>query len=408
MNNFNSIIQPLQPNDFFENYWEKNYLVISRNDPDYYSGLFSLQELSTLVWSTKPSWGHIQLANSNRKEGWVDYTSQPPTIERLTKAYMQGDTIVLNDLQLQSKPIALLCRSFEALFNFVVNVNMYLTPKDAQGLAPHFDTQNVFILQIQGSKNWCLYDSWIKQPLDEMSQALPLDYISKTFTNVKLQAGDMLYIPRGVVHEALTTDESSMHLTIGVSILSFRTLLESILQLASHQDVDFRSALPIGFANNKEILPSLHNKVESLLKQLLANFNIEEAVERLGQRVMETMQVLPDDLYFQIPEVDTLNLKTVLRKREGMFCQVFRERDLVKLQLPGGYAVSGPQILESAFHFVANSDTFAISELPNSLTENAKVVLARRLIKEGLLTIVSSKTQQTEALALVSNSSLLT
>ncbi len=60
------------------------------------------------------------------------------------------------------------------------------------------------------------------------------------------------------------------------------------------------------------------------------------------------MQLLPDNLYFQIPEVDTLSLKIVLRKREGMFFQVFKERDSGKFQLPGGYAVSIPQILEPA------------------------------------------------------------
>ena len=387
---FESVIQPLQPDDFFQKYWEKSPLVISRNASDYYSGLFSLQDLGTLIWSTKPPWGSVQLANHNRKEGWVDYTTQVPSVDRLAKAYAQGDTIVLNDLQLRWKPLALLCRNFEALFNFVTNGNMYLTPKGTQGLAPHFDTQNVFILQIQGSKNWRLYDSWMKLPLDEMAQDLPFDYAGEISLSAKLQAGDMLYIPRGMVHEALTTDESSMHLTIGVSVLSWKTLLESLLQLASEQDVEFRKALPIGFANSSKVLPHLRTQVEALLKQLLKNVSIEEAVECLAKRVMDTMQVLPDGIYFHTPKVETLSLDTVVKKREGMFCQVFRTQDSVRLQFPGGSAVTGPQILESAFCFLVNSDKFAINEIPNSLSDNGKVVLAHRLINEGLLTIVSS------------------
>jgi ribosomal protein L16 Arg81 hydroxylase len=34
--------------------------------------------------------------------------------------------------------------------------------------------------------------------------------------DVELEAGDALYLPRGYVHAALTTDVDSVHLTIGV------------------------------------------------------------------------------------------------------------------------------------------------------------------------------------------------
>ena len=397
VNSFKSIIQPLQPEDFFQRHWEREPLIISRNHPNYYSDLFSLQDLGVLLWSTGSSWGIVQLANQNKKEGWVDYTTQAPSIDRLTKAYAQGDTIILNDLQLRWKSIALLCRSFEVLFNFVVNANMYLTPNGSQGLAPHFDTQNVFILQIQGSKHWRLYNSWVKLPLDEMFQELPpnyVDLVKEPCLNANLMAGDMLYIPRGMVHEALTSDDFSMHLTIGVSAFTWKILLESVLQIASEQEVEFRQSLPIGFANTSEALPLLHTRVETLLKRLLESFSIEEVIERLAERVMNKMQSLPDDHCFQPSKVDTLTVCTIVKKREGMFCRVFKDQDSVRLQFPGGHAVTGSKILEPVFRFVANSEIFAISEMPDNLSENSKIVLARRLINEGLLTVVSSDAQK--------------
>ncbi|QEI44317.1 50S ribosomal protein L16 3-hydroxylase (plasmid) [Dolichospermum sp. UHCC 0315A] len=385
---FESLIQPLQPEEFFHKYWEKEPLVISRNNSNYYSGLFSVQELSTVLWSRELSWGIVQLANHNRKEGWIDYTTQVPSIDRLTKAYAQGDTIVLNDLQLRWKPIALLCRSFEVLFNFLVNVNMYLTPQGSQGLAPHFDTQNVFILQIEGSKNWRLHNSLINLPLDEMAQDIPQGYVGEPKLNAYLQTGDLLYIPRGMVHEALTSDEFSMHLTVGVSPLSWKTLLESVLELASEQDVEFRESLPIGFTNSNQMLPLLYAKSELLLKRLLQSLNIEEATDRIAERVMNKMQSLPDDDCFHTSGIDTLNTDTIVRKREGMFCRVFKDKDSVRLQFSGGYAITGANILEPAFLFVVNSERFAIREMPDNLSDNAKLVLTRRLINDGLLTVI--------------------
>ena len=393
--NFDYVIGSLRSDDFFEQYWEQNPLVISRKNPDYYCDLLSEQDLYTLLWSTKPAWGSVQLANHNRQEGWVDYTTQVPNVDCIARAYGQGDTIVVNDLQWRWKPIALVCRSFEVIFNFVVNANLYLTPKGSQGLAPHFDTQNVFILQLQGSKHWRLYDSSIKCPLDDVAQEVSRIDTGEPLLSATLQAGDLLYIPRGMVHEAVTSDDSSMHLTIGVSVLCWKTLLESMLQLASEEEAQFRQALPIGFANRSDLLVSLHSRIEALLKRLQETVSVEGAVERLAERLMDTMQPLPNDRCFQTPEVDTLSLDTVVKKPEGMFCRMFRDRDSVRLQVPGGSAVKGPKPLEGAFRFVADSDRFAIKEMPNSLSENAKIVLARRLINEGLLIVVSSNNQLT-------------
>lgn len=383
---FARILQPLTPEAFFQDYWERQPLVLSREDPDFFTSLFSLEELEGLLWSTRPSWGEVQLANHRRGQGWVDYTAQPPRLDRLARAYAQGDTLILNDVQSRSRPVAALCRGFEEVFNFVVNVNMYLTPKGAQGLAPHFDTQEVFILQVRGAKHWRLYPPCVELPLEEMAGELPEGYAREPMMTIHLRAGDVLYLPRGVVHEALTASEESLHLTVGVNVLSWRTLLEDVLRLASEQDARFRRALPVGFAAREELTPRLRTGLETLLAQL-SSAPLEEAVDRLARRYLEQVPPLPEGDLRQAMEAQVLGADTRVRRRAGKLCRVRTGGGAVRIEFPGG-SVQGPGPLEPALRFVAETEEFSVRELPGGLSERTQLVLARRLIAEGLLRIV--------------------
>jgi hypothetical protein len=49
--------------------------------------------------------------------------------------------------------------------------------------------------------------------------------------------------------------------------------------------------------------------------------------------------------------------------------------------------VQGPAVIEPALRFMTEADAFPVRALPDALTEQSKVVLVRRLMREGLLTI---------------------
>ncbi len=381
---FSRVLSPTDPELFFQEYWQQRPLVLTRGEPDYFAGLFSLEALEELLWSTRPGWGDVQLANHRRGEGWVDYTRQPPSLDRLARAHSQGDTLILNDVQFRSQPVAWLCRSFEAALNFMVGVNMYLTPQGAQGLSPHFDTQEVFVLQVRGSKHWRLYPPCVELPVEEIASTLPEGYAQEPMMTVHLRAGDVLYMPRGVVHEALTGTEESLHLTVGVNVLTWKTLLEEVLQRAAESDVAFRHALPVGFARGDVALPALRSGLEALLAKLSSTPRAEEAVERLAQRYLGQVQPLPDGDLRQLGEARELGLDTRVRRRAGMFCRISAQGESVRIEFPGG-SVAGPKPIEPALRYVAGTEQFDVRDLPGGLTERAKIILTRRLIAEGLL-----------------------
>lgn len=103
-------------------------------------------------------------------------------------------------------------------------VNLYLTPPSAQAVAPHADDRDVLVWQAAGSKCWSVYGSPIPFPYPEEqvgksdSYPVPEKTLETPLLEVTLHEGDVLYMPRGYVHEAKTSkEEASLHLTIALA-----------------------------------------------------------------------------------------------------------------------------------------------------------------------------------------------
>jgi ribosomal protein L16 Arg81 hydroxylase len=106
----------------------------------------------------------------------------------------------------------------ECYFGSLVGANIYITPHDSQGLPPHHDDIEAFVVQLEGIKRWLLYaPTSIDLPDSYELAHAPLGPPTHDIT---LQPGDILYFPRGVVHQARTPSSStesvdySTHITI--------------------------------------------------------------------------------------------------------------------------------------------------------------------------------------------------
>lgn len=60
---------------------------------------------------------------------------------------------------------------------------------------------------------------------------------------IVMRPGDVLYLPRGLYHDALTTDTASLHLSFGATYVDGHTSL-SMLAPFLHQDEFFRKRIP--------------------------------------------------------------------------------------------------------------------------------------------------------------------
>jgi hypothetical protein len=86
--------------------------------------------------------------------------------------------------------------------------------------------------------------------------------------DVELEAGDALYLPRGYVHAALTTDEHSVHLTVGVLSTTWYDVLTDVVSLAGPRGSRSATRCPVQPADGlAESLPDLLRRAATWLEQ---------------------------------------------------------------------------------------------------------------------------------------------
>ena len=152
-----------------------------------------------------------------------------------------------------------LLSTLELEFQCMVGANAYLTPpRSSQGFAPHYDDIDAYCLQLQGSKRWKVYKPTLELPRTSSEDFTTKDLEEMTpVLDVTLEEGDLLYMPRGWIHQACTLRENNMHsLHLTVSTMqqwAWIDLMEIVvpeaLQAAAESETSssIREGLPSGF-----------------------------------------------------------------------------------------------------------------------------------------------------------------
>ena len=150
-----------------------------------------------------------------------------PTTEypSLATAYLDGCSVVVNNAQMASEELRQLCIQLRGDMPHAYT-QLYLTPPRGQAVAAHADDRDVLVWQAAGSKSWRVYGSPpIRFPYPEeqvgKSEEHPVPETTlqaEPLLDLTLNEGDVLYIPRGFVHEAFTNEEAaSLHITIALA-----------------------------------------------------------------------------------------------------------------------------------------------------------------------------------------------
>jgi hypothetical protein len=78
---------------------------------------------------------------------------------------------------------------------------------------------------------------------------------------------------------------------------------------------------------------------------------------------------------------------TRLKRRQGSMHRLFGENGYAGMQFSGNQIV-GPAKIAEALRFVAEHETFTAAAIQGPMSEAEKLVLVRRLVRIGLLTVV--------------------
>lgn len=297
---FEKLIQPVGSDTFFGQYWEQKPLYIQGRDPAYYSSLLSQQDLDHIISSTDMRYPALKLVQRGSSAFWSpdvytstvkhgsDTFSGVPDIDKVYAEYRAGATICLPGLERIWEPLRQLCMTLETYFDHAVRVNSYITSENCQGFGPHYDTHEVFVMQIAGEKDWRVYDSPVALPL--VSQPFSNQPFARNYTppppllEVNLKPGDLLYLPRGYIHAAGTSGTFSAHATIGVTVYTWIELAAELF-MSSMAITRFRQALPPGFAGRAEDRQALREGLTELLEELKSRGEYDQMIDRFMARV---------------------------------------------------------------------------------------------------------------------------
>jgi ribosomal protein L16 Arg81 hydroxylase len=384
------LLDPIEPTTFFTEFYERKPLLIERRQPHKFASLLSIDAIDHYLSTANPCRPDVFLVDAARQLKPEDYSfanSEPPGRIDLPRAYelfRTGATISLSQMHERLPSLADLCRAVEAIFSGHFQTNIYLSPPHAQGFKTHFDSHDVFVLQVSGSKHWTLYDTAIELPL--RGQAFDPDKHTpgpptRTFT---LHAGDLFYCPRGLYHSARSTDEASLHITLGLIGKTWADVMIEAVSAACLAAPAFRANLPVGFANATFDARQAAATFRSLIDAFAREAQLTPILARFAEDFVSSRRPALYGCLQELQGAPELSIESTVCTRPDLVLLQREEADRIVI-LFGSTEIGLPLFARDAVNFALAGTPFVVRDLPGELDDAGKVVLVQRLLREGLL-----------------------
>ena len=372
--------------DFLEKTWASR-VHLHETDPAGLVGLLSFDDVDRLLTASAIRTPAVRLARDGAVLPASSYTRSGATLagqpltglvdaRKVLDLFEGGATVVLQGLQRYWPPITRLVAELELALGHPCQANAYLTPPGAQGFAVHSDTHDVFVVQTHGSKLWMVHPAPAESNAPVASE--------EPVWEVLMRPGLSLYLPTDTPHAARAQESVSLHVTIGINQLTWRSLLDrAVGQALGGMDAD--AHLPAGYLDEPALLADgLRHRLEIVVAALAATD--AEAVADAHTRSF--LQSRPASLRGSLVDrsaLDDIDSGTRLRRRPGRPCVVRPEGDRLHLSL-GDRVLTVPARVAGAVEQVRTRSELTPDDL--GLDPQSCLVLCRRLVREGLLEVV--------------------
>lgn len=389
---FSYIINPISKKEFLNTYYEKRPLLIKRENNKYYKDILNIGIINNYFNQADIIYPTLRLVKEADEISPQNFTYSITTTpikstegivekEKMFHYFFNGYTIILNSFERNNLNILNLRHIVERTFYTRAQANIYLTPFNSQGFNPHWDNHDVFILQVGGSKEWKIYDCSFELPSRREffeGNWIPTEPTIATI----LEEGDLLYIPRGFVHEAKSNDSISAHITLGLFTYTYGDLLRLIVEDVE-KEISFRKSLPENYEIDRDEF--LRNIIE-----FLSNTDIQKSITKLQDLFLSKCLTDPTDRLMDYMTINSLNMKTVLRKRESIFYDIKYNKENIVIKF-NNKLITLPAFVTSFMKFILSNEQFCVEKIECDLEDSSKILLCRKLIEEGFLIIIKQQ-----------------
>ena len=366
---------------FLATSWGRMASLHAGVEPEGFSDLLTLSDVDRVVTTQALRVPYVRLVRSDATIPEAEYTRTGRTGSRdvhgmldparVASLFADGATIVLQGLHRWHEPVARFCRDLELELGHPCQVNAYVTPASAQGLATHADPHDVFVLQAFGTKRWHIGAA--------PGGGDPIE--------AGLTVGDALYMPRGTPHSASAQEAVSGHLTVGVHVTPWRDVLRDVVT-SLDDDPALAGDVPAGWlADPAAFAEALADRLQLLSVALRDGVDPASVADRRVERFLSTRPQLARGTLEAAAATTPIDDDTIVGRRQGSVCVVRRHHDELHVLL-GDRRLTMPAWVEAAMGVVARTDPLRVGDLTRELTSaSSRSVLIRRLVREGLLEV---------------------
>ena len=308
--------------------------------------------------------------------------------DKVLRLIADGATLVLQALHRNWPPLIRFGSTLAAELGHPVQINCYLTPPQNQGFAAHYDTHDVFVLQVAGHKRWAVHPPVLADPLpgqdwEQRRAAVASRAAEPPLLDQVLRPGDALYLPRGFIHSAVAQGDTSIHLTVGVHPITRHSLLTHLLAEAAGEP-ELRASLPLGGdpANEAQLAGPLRETLQAFARFAESGL-LPKVATRLADELADAVRPEPIEPVAQLAALAALGPQDSFRLRPGLRPRLSRTADAVLVRSIDS-SISLPLPAESALKLALSGEPVCAGALPG-LDAEARLELIRRLVGAAVL-----------------------
>jgi hypothetical protein len=204
MIDFADLIAPMTIVEFEEKHRGKNFVVFPRNDArtELFDNIIDWQQFSSYLNNDRATAGMQAITLDGRKlcmeRGTLERESRPNWCRKdyyekkyLYDLWMEGASLIMTKASLLTPRISMIAGAIERYYMGAADAHFYCSGHNhgSPTFPFHIDYDDNFLVHAEGDVSWDISNSFENDEGD--------------FTSIDLTMGDLLYIPKGIMHRAL-------------------------------------------------------------------------------------------------------------------------------------------------------------------------------------------------------------
>jgi ribosomal protein L16 Arg81 hydroxylase len=199
-----------------------------------------------------------------------------------------------------------------------------------------------------------------------------------------LNAGEALYVPRGMMHAATTTDETSLHITLGVLTYTWADLLIDCISEITERSAAWREDLPPGFYRPK-VQSELQDSFKKLLEGLPEEMDLPLVTKERQLRFEGHHRPRITDNLNQAMQASSLKETDAVKWRSETAASIEIRGERIVLQNGNTREIEFPITARKTLEILLSENPLAIKEIDDGLDWPSRKIVLEKLIREGLL-----------------------